>query len=197
MPAFACQPDLDRSRLVSERPRAMAAEPDVVQIYEQHFDFAWRSLRRLGVAPVDLEDATQDVFVVVHRRLADFEHRSAMKSWIFGIALRVAKVYRRRASRQRQRVAVEQAVLVCASENPEQARANVQAAEQVQILLDELDDEKRAVFILAELEQLQAADIARALEIPTNTVYSRLRLARAAFEAGLRRLKAKDEWRYR
>ena len=73
----------------------------------------------------------------------------------------------------------------------------MQAAEQVQSVLEELDDEKRAVFILAELEQLPAAEMAQALGLPINTVYSRLRLARAAFEAGLRRLKAKDEWRYR
>jgi RNA polymerase sigma-70 factor (ECF subfamily) len=197
MPAFALVPDPDRSRPASERPHPMPAEPDVVQIYEQHFDFAWRSLRRLGVAPAALEDAAQDVFEVVHRRLADFEHRSAIKTWIFGIALRVAKVYRHKAARQRQRVPVEDALLVSTHGNPEQAKAHVQAAEQVQLVLDELDEDKRVVFILAELEQVPTAEIAAVLGIPTNTVYSRLRLARAAFEAGLRRLQAKDEWRYR
>jgi len=86
---------------------------------------------------------------------------------------------------------------VCTRVSPEQAQVHVQAAEQVQLLLDELDDDKRAVFILAELEQLPAAEIAVALGIPANTVYSRLRLARGAFEAGLRRVRAKDEWRHR
>jgi RNA polymerase sigma-70 factor (ECF subfamily) len=175
----------------------MAAESDVVQIYERHFDFVWRSLRRLGVAAVDLEDAAQDVFVVVQRRIGDFEHRSTLKTWIFGIALRVAKAYRYNSARRRQRVSVDEARLVCSRESPEQAKAHVQAAEQVQLLLDELDDDKRAVFILAELEQLPAAEIALALAIPINTVYSRLRLARADFEAGVRRLKARNEWRYR
>jgi RNA polymerase sigma-70 factor, ECF subfamily len=197
MAAHACPTDLHRSRWVGEMPRTMAAEPDVVQIYEQHFDFAWRSLRRLGVAPHDLEDAVQDVFFVVHRRLGDYQQRSTIKSWIFGIAIRVAKVYRHRASRQRLRVSVEDAVLVSLQDSPEQARSHVQAAEQVQRLLDQLDDEKRVVFILAELEQLPAPEIVQALGIPLNTVYSRLRLARAAFEAGLRRIQAKDEWRYR
>jgi RNA polymerase sigma-70 factor (ECF subfamily) len=197
MPAFAHLPDPSRSSQVSERLDPMAAEPDVVQIYEQHFDFAWRSLRRLGVAATDLEDAAQDVFEIVHRRINDFEHRSTLKTWIFGIALRVAKVYRHKAARQRQRVRVEEVLLVSSHANPEQAKAHVQAAEQVQRLLDELDDDKRAVFILSELEQVPAAEIATALGIPPNTVYSRLRLARAAFEAGLRRLQAKDEWRYR
>ena len=197
MPAFAHQPELIRLEMVGELPRAMAAELDVVQIYEQHFDFVWRSLRRLGVAPTDLEDAAQDVFVVVHRRLSSFEHRSTLKSWIFGIALRIAKVYRHKTARQRTGVPADEALLVCTSASPEQARVHVQAAEQVQLLLDELDDDKRAVFILAELEQLPAAEIAVALGIPVNTVYSRLRLARAAFETGLRRVRAKDEWRHR
>ena len=196
MPAFAHQPALIRLQMVGELPYAMAADLDVVQIYEQHFDFVWRSLRRLGVAPTDLEDAAQDVFVVVHRRIGDFEHRSTLKSWIFGIALRIAKVYRHKTARQRTGVPADEALLVCTRASPEQARVRVQAAEQVQLLLDELDDDKRAVFILAELEQLPAAEIAVALGIPANTVYSRLRLARAAFEAGLRRVRAKDEWRH-
>ena len=196
-PAFACQPEPTWASKVGELPRTMAAELDVVQIYEQHFDFVWRSLRRLGVAPTDIEDAAQDVFVVVHRRLGDFEHRSTLKSWIFGIALRVAKVYRHKTARQRTGVPADEALLVCTRASPEQARVSVQAAEQVQVLLDELDDDKRAVFILAELEQQPAAEIAVALGIPANTVYSRLRLARAAFEAGLRRVRAKDEWRHR
>jgi RNA polymerase sigma-70 factor, ECF subfamily len=197
MPAVACRPDQHRAQWVGDLPRAMAAKPKVVALYEQHFDFAWRSLRRLGVAPGDLEDAVQDVFLIVHRRLGDFQGRSAIRSWIFGIAYRVAKIYRHKASRRRKGVTVEEAVLVCSRDTPEEARDHVQAAEQVQVLLDQLDDEKRAVFILAELEQLPAPDIALALGIPQNTVYSRLRLARAAFEAGLRRMQAKDEWRVR
>jgi RNA polymerase sigma-70 factor (ECF subfamily) len=197
MPALASPPDRHRSGLVGELPRDMAAKPDVVRLHEKHFDFTWRSLRRLGVAPGDLEDAVQDVFVVVHRRLDDFQGRSAITSWIFGIAIRVAKIYRNRTSRQRQQVDEHDTVLVCSRDTPEEAREHAQAAELVQQLLDQLDDEKRAVFILAELEQLSAPDIALALGIPPNTVYSRLRLARTAFEAGLRRIQAKDEWRYR
>ena len=197
MPARAWEPVLDRPSTVGELHSVMGAEPNVVEIYERHFDFVWRSLRRLGVRATDLEDATQEVFLVVHRRLEDFEHRSSIKTWIFGIALRIAKIYRHKAARQRTHVPEDNALLVCTSDSPEQARAHMQAAEQVQVLLDELDDDKRAVFILAELEQLPAAEIAQALGLPTNPVYSRLRLARAAFESSLRRFQAKDDWRYR
>jgi RNA polymerase sigma-70 factor, ECF subfamily len=195
--AFAAQRDPYGS-VAAAHTRAMTGDPPtVVEIYDRYFDFVWRSLRRLGVLADDLEDATQDVFVVVHRRVALFEGRSTIKSWLFGIALRVAKVYRRHSARERQRINEDETVLVCKEGNPEQMRAGVQAAEQLQVLLEELDDEKRAVFILAELEQLTAAEIAQSVGIPINTVYSRLRLARAAFEDGVRRLKAKNEWRFR
>ncbi len=197
MLACACQPVLNRTSTVGSLHFTMGADPNVVEIYERHFDFVWRSLRRLGVNSVDLEDAAQDVFIVVHRRLADFEQRSTIKSWIFGIALRVAKAYRHKAAKQRARFSEHDAVLVCTRDSPEQARAHMQAAEQVQLLLEALDDDKRAVFILAELEQLPAAEISLALGVPINRVHSRRRLARAAFEAGWRRLKAKDAWRVR
>jgi RNA polymerase sigma-70 factor (ECF subfamily) len=182
---------------LGERPLGGAVIESVVELYEQHFHFVWRSLRRLGVAPTDLDDAVQDVFVVVHRRLESFEGRCTIKGWIFGIAIRIAKTYRRRSAHRRLNVAQEDSVLVCTHGTPEEARAYAQAAEQVQELLEELDDDKRAVFVLAELEDMDAREIGVVLGIPTNTVYSRLRLGRAAFERGLSRLHAKDDWRYR
>lgn len=196
-PAFTCPKSFAGPGESSKNATAQRINDNVVALHDQHFDFVWRSLRRLGVAPADLEDAVQDVFVVVHRRLESFEQRASIKSWLFGIALRVAKVYRNRSSRQRALVAGDESLLVCQRGNPEERRAQMQAAEQVQVLLDELDDDKRAVFVLAELEHMPAPDIAAALGLPTNTVYSRLRLARAAFENGLKRLKAKDDWRSR
>lgn len=172
-------------------------ETDSVAIYDTYFDFVWRSLRRLGVNPGDLEDAAQDVFVVVHRRIDSFEHRSTLKTWIFGITLRIAKAYRRQGARRHLRMAEDDSLLVCSRGTPEEARSRMQAAERVQRLLDGLDDDKRATFILAELERMSAPEIAETLGIPLNTVYSRLRLARADFEEGLKRLNAKDDWRYR
>jgi len=75
------------------------SETSFAQIYEEYFAFVWRSLRALGVSRSALDDATQDVFVVVHRRLSDFEGRSSLKTWLFGIACRVAANHRR--SRER------------------------------------------------------------------------------------------------
>ena len=180
------------------RPVSASIDARVVELYDRYFDFVWRSLRRLGVCATDLDDATQDVYVVVHRRLESFEARSTVKSWLFAIAMRVAKDYRQRAARQRSRHADDSELhLLCSQGTPEESKVKLQAAEQVLVLLGQLDDDKRAVFVLAELEQMPAPEIATALGLPVNTVYSRLRLARATFEDGVKRLQAKDEWRYR
>src|SRR5882724_509457 len=73
------------------------AVPGFSAIYDAYFDFVWRSLRRLGVPEATLDDAAQDVFVVVHRRLPEFEARSTVKTWLFGIVLRVVATHRRTA----------------------------------------------------------------------------------------------------
>jgi len=87
-----------------EPPRAPDAAPGppgrLPALYEAWVDLGWRSPRRLGVAEASLDDAVQDVFLVVHRRLADFEGRSTPKTWLFGIALRIAKDHRRSARRR-------------------------------------------------------------------------------------------------
>jgi RNA polymerase sigma-70 factor, ECF subfamily len=166
-------------------------------VYDDYADFVWRSLRRLGVTPNDLEDAAQDVFVVVHRRLDEFQARSSLKSWIFAIALHIAKAYRRRRAQDLARTDDSEVELVGSLLTPEEAHAKQQAAELVLAILERLDDDKRAVFVLVELEHMPVAEIAVALSIPPNTVYSRLRLAREDFQNALRRLRAKNQWRYR
>lgn len=177
---------------------SVAADARIVELYDQYFDFVWRSLRRLGVGDVDLDDAAQDVYLVVHRRLCTFEERAHVKSWIFAISMRIAKDYRRRFARARLRqIDAGELQLVCHRGTPEEAHLKQQAAAQVLYILDGLDDEKRAVFVLAELERMPAPEIAEALGVPLNTVYSRLRLARAAFEESAKRLRAQDEWRYK
>ncbi len=159
------------------------AEPlDFTRLYESYFDFVWRSVRRLGVRDAQLDDAVQDVFVVVHRQLADFEGRSSVRSWIFGIARRVAADYRRRRSRK-DRGKVPADGLVDASEpGPAEHAQRSEAAELLYQMLDGLDEPKREVFVLAELEEMTVPEIAEAIDANVNTVYSRLRAARQAFE---------------
>lgn len=164
----------------------------VGELYTNYFDFVWRSVRRLGVHPAQIEDAVQDVFVVVQRRLKDFEQRSSLKTWLFGIALRVAKDYRRRGAKRGVELTVLDAVLVGAHSDPQQAAIETEAARIVQSALERLSDERRIVFIMAELEDFTAAEIGESLGLGINSVYSRLRLARRDFAHALR---AHAEWK--
>jgi RNA polymerase sigma-70 factor, ECF subfamily len=166
----------------------------VTAIYEEHFDFVWRSLRRLGVPLSAVDDAAQDVFVVVHRRLSEFEGKSRLKTWLFSIALNVAQHYRRALARRPQEFGreLDEEFVDVGSASPQDETLRAEAARLVQSLLESLDDEKRAVLVLAHLEQMPAPEIAEALGIPLNTVYSRLRLARRQFDAALRRHDARD-----
>ncbi|MGC4094788.1 MAG: sigma-70 family RNA polymerase sigma factor [Polyangiaceae bacterium] len=180
--------------LEPEPPRGAPLE--LGEVYEVHFDFVWRSLRRLGVPQSQLEDAAHDVFLVAHRRLAEFEGRSSLKTWLFAIALRVAQNLRRSLSKGGGELLDEQ-VPTDAGDAPDEQAARSRAVQLGVRLLAELDAEKRAVFVLAELEQLPASEIAEALGLPLFTVYSRLRAARRAFNAAVAREQARGAWRGR
>jgi RNA polymerase sigma-70 factor (ECF subfamily) len=163
------------------------ALPAFDEVYAAHVGFVWRVLRTLGVPGAQIEDAVQDVFVVVHRRLAEWEGRAAITTWLFAIARRVAGAHRRRAGRRD--AAVEplgEADHQAGSGDPFAELSRAQAAATVLAILEELDDDKRTVFALVELEQLSVPEVARMLDLNLNTAYSRLRLARQAFEAAVK-----------
>lgn len=165
-------------------------------VYREHFRFVWRSLRRLGVPESDVADAAQDVFVVVHRRLAEFEGRSKMTTWLYGICLRVARD-RKRLAHNRRRSDDETAIDEAADDTVDVAAdaERRQGLRLLEALLDSLPLEQRAVFTLFEMEGLGGDAIAEMLEIPVGTVHSRLRLAREAFERNMKRLQARDRFR--
>jgi RNA polymerase sigma-70 factor (ECF subfamily) len=177
--------------------RATGAGPPATfeQVYDEHADFVWRSIRRLGLEPSAADDALQQVFLVVHRRLSEFEGTSSMRTWLFGILLRVVRDHRRTLQRKSPHLRSGGASGGAANEdellrvpdsttagNPERALSRAEASRIINELLDTLDDDKRAVFVLAELEQMQAAEIAQALGMDAPAVYSRLRAARTDFE---------------
>jgi len=180
-------PHLTAAPLRAEPTAYAGTMPSFETIYEEHFDFIWRSLRRLGVAASSLDDAVQDVFIVVHRRLAEFEGRSSMKTWLFGIALRIAQEHRRRFRRKEGGLEPLEEAVVDNAPSPLEEAEKSEAVRALDRLLAALDDDKRAVFILAELEQMTAPEIAESLGINANTVYSRLRAARHDFDAALAR----------
>ncbi len=175
----------------SQAATAPVAVPGFREIYDTHFEFVYRGARRLGVPPRSLDDAAQDVFLVVHRRLADFEGRSSVKTWLYGITRRVAKDYRRRASRKETGLVSADGPLgqtLAADQNsPDEAAARRQAAQTLEAILAGLDESRREVFVLAEMEQMTAPEIAEALSLNLNTTYSRLRTARAEFEKAVTR----------
>jgi RNA polymerase sigma-70 factor (ECF subfamily) len=168
---------------------------DVEAVHAEHADFVWRSLQRLGVRDADLEDMLQEVFVVVHRRLHTLEAKERIVSWLFGIATRVAAAYRRRSYVRREqpeeRVAEDEPI--GDDDGPEALASTHQARARLEAILDELDVEKRAVFVMFEIDELDCDEIAVIVGVPIGTVYSRLHAARKAFEKGVARLKARGE----
>jgi RNA polymerase sigma-70 factor (ECF subfamily) len=165
------------ARPPSTRFRESALNFDAV--YDQHFDLVWRSLRRLGVPPSSIDDVTQEVFIVVYRRLADYDGRASVKSWLFGIAYLSYLSHARRERRKGGHLPLSPAV-PSLEPSPFDHASRTEAARFIEAFLATLDDAKRAVFILAELERMTAPEIAQALGVKLNTVYSRLRAARAA-----------------
>jgi len=168
----------------------VAAAPAFDAVYEAHVGFVWRVLRTFGVPEAQIEDAVQDVFVVVHRRLGEWQGRAAITTWLFAIARRVASAHRRRASKRAEQLIdaevedrVQQHVDTA---DPFAELSRAQAAATVLAILEQLDDDKRVVFALVELEQLPVPEVARMLDLNLNTAYSRLRLARHAFELAVK-----------
>lgn len=179
-----------------QTPAAAAASapriPQFREIYDDYFDFVYRCARRLGVQERSLDDATQDVFIVVHRKLSGFEGRSGIKTWLYGITRRVAKDYRRRVGRKEQGMVPTDGLATFAS-GPDEHAARRQAALVLETILSALDPARREVFVLAEMEQMTAPEISEALSVNLNTIYSRLRNARAEFETAVSRHLAKNE----
>ncbi|MBA3454018.1 MAG: RNA polymerase sigma factor [Deltaproteobacteria bacterium] len=169
-------------------PGALIVEaPSFAALYRDQARYVFRVLRRLGVAAKDVEDVCQDVFVVVHRKLPEFAHRSTIRTWLYGIALRCASDYRRRAHVVREvSGALENHEPTVGADQP-QAVAHRQARALLDRIIEELDDDKRAVFVLFELEELTMVEVAEVVGCPLQTAYSRLYAARSAVEAAMAR----------
>ncbi len=174
-------------------PETSAPRDSYESIYREQFDFVWRNVRRLGVPEASADDAVQDVFLIVHRRFPSFEGRSTLRTWLFGILANVARDYRRANTRR------ETKVLALAAETgaeapptPADLAAKREAARILDGLLGRIDDDKREVFVLVELEQMTVVDVADALGLNVNTAHARLRAARQQFEAAVLRFRAKE-----
>ena len=164
---------------------AAAPTPDLGAVYEAHFRYVWRCLRSLGVRDAQLEDALQDVFVVVQQKLEDFDGGAQLRTWLYAIALRIARKYRerlRRAPTSLDGTPENQPELVLSRNSGEHALLSNERLALAHAVLATLSDEQREVFVLSRVEQMSAPEIADVVGVPLNTVYSRLRAARVAFE---------------
>jgi RNA polymerase sigma-70 factor (ECF subfamily) len=164
-------------------------------MYEAQLDFVWRNLRRLGVGEADVDDKAQEVFVVAHRRFAEFEERGhGPRAWLFQIVLRVASDARRH--RRRHPVDPDGGVAQERQSMPPNQADAIDARQRLDLLdraLRTIDLGKRAVLLLHEVEEMTAPEVAEVLGIPLNTVYSRLRVARGELEEAVSKLQREQQ----
>lgn len=168
------------ARLDAAAPPTAADPPDVEALYTLYAPFIFRVLRGMGVHESLVPDAVQDVFIVVHRRYAEFDHGCHVRTWLYEIAYRTARDYRRKHRR---------ATTLFVADDREHAvdRTPARDAEQTETLqllarlLDRLDDDKREVLVLTDMEGLTAPEIAQITGASLTAVYSRLRRARIEF----------------
>jgi RNA polymerase sigma-70 factor (ECF subfamily) len=171
-------------------PEAARAQADFRALYDAHFAFVWRTLLHFGVPSECAEDAAQEVFVTLHRRLDDYDPATPLRSWLWGMCRRVAHTARRGLARADRRASL--APPPSASLPPDAGLERKQAADFVASFLESLPEELREVFVMMEIEGMSATEAAAAIGAKTNTVYSRLRLSRAHFERAGARLRARE-----
>lgn len=183
-----------------QRAHGIAAEPPAPQrktqpwaelsfdeLYEHYFPFVWRCLRAEGVSPAHLPDQAQEVFVIVHRRMGDFENRSTPRTWLYAICHKVAANHRRGLKRKGGGVELPPS-LPSLQPSPIETAQRAQAARFVEEFASGLDEAKRSVFVLCLLEGISAPEASEALGVNVNTVYSRLRVVKQDFREAIARM---------
>lgn len=161
-------------------------------IFDEHARYVIRTLRHLGVRESDVEDVAQEVFVTVHRKLAEFEGRSKLRTWLYAICLRVASDHRRRAHVVRE-LATDNPPVDSGERSGNEPDASLESRTFVQELLAGLDDDKRTVLVLYEIEGLNMREVAEVVGCPLQTAYSRLHAARELLQAAWLRSKKEGE----
>ncbi|WP_437590007.1 sigma-70 family RNA polymerase sigma factor [Sorangium sp. So ce1000] len=186
----AAAPDRDLAPATGSSP-----QPSFEEVYQTLLPYVLAVLWRVGVASRDLHDVAHEVFLVVHRRLKDHDPRLSLKPWVAGISAHVALRHLQLARNQRELLALDGAEPVELADPGLDAERRVAQAETQRIvreLIQRIERERRAVFVLYDLEGSDMRDIAQTLQIPVNTAWDRLRRARSEFTAAVKRLSARD-----
>ena len=179
------------SALPARSDRPLAPVRDFEATYAEYFGFVWRCLRGLGVNEAAIDDAAQEVFVVVHRRLHEFRAASALRTWLYGIVRNVAANQRR--SQRRHPGGAFASEPASPAPSPHEHLLTRERAEFVQRFMNGLDDAKRDIFVLVLLEELTVPEVADMLQVPVNTAYTRLRSVRQELERALVAHESKHE----
>lgn len=167
-------------RLRSVGSPATAPDPElrawVETAYARYFDYVWGLLGRLGVPPASLDDAAQDVFLVLYRKRAEFRRESHVRTLLHGIAINIGR--RHRAKLARDRLDPLTGLLQAETASPEDRAQQRSDLARLDEHLRHLPAEQHEVFVLTEVAGMTAPEIANLLRLKLNTVYSRLRLSR-------------------
>lgn len=161
------------------------------QFFRENLDYVVKSLRRLGVSDGDCEDVAHELFLAVHQRFSEVDPSRPARPYLFAFARRYASAYRTCARIRYEGHGGPPSDKPDSSPRAEEAMARREDHELVYAALDELDAERREVFVMFEIDERTLEDVAKELEIPTTTAVSRLRLARRDFEASVKRLLAR------
>jgi RNA polymerase sigma-70 factor (ECF subfamily) len=174
---------------------AIPSKPSFREIHDQYFGFVWRYAANRRVPPMAIDDVVQEVFFVVYNRLASFEGRSSLRTWLAGIAHNVVRGYLRKpGNRAAGDYLDDEEQLLAHDVSPAEALERKSALELLDRMLDKMSDVQREVFILCEIEQLSGVEIAEVLGVNENTVRTRLLAARKIFNAGVARSQASQKW---
>lgn len=179
----------------SPGPEGPVDVPEFATLYDDYFAFVWRLAANCRVPHAHLDDVVQETFLVIHRKLPGFEGRSSLRTWIASVTRNTAKEFVRRRRHQLLGSDVDPDDSASATMTPADQMEATAAAQLLDQFLDEMPEEQRDVFILAEVEQMTANEIAAVLEANPNTVRTRLRAARTSVQASLARHRAAERWR--
>jgi RNA polymerase sigma-70 factor, ECF subfamily len=172
-------PLFSRATIAGYKPVPAASCRDFRKIFDDHARFVWRSLLGLGVSENDVADASQQVFFVVKEKLDRLVEGCSLRTFVYGICLRVAADFRNRAHVRREHLcAVPPDISVPASQ--EGILSNREELRRLWQALDQLEPAQREVFVLFEIEEISMAEVAKAMRCPLQTAYSRLYAARKA-----------------
>ena len=175
---------------------APATVPSFQAVYARYFDFVWASARRLGVDSSAIDDVVQEILIAIHGNLHTLQRPEALKSWVYSVTRRTVSNHHRavRARGGKTTTVVDDQL---ESHQPTPYEVTQKNSELLLLanLLAELDEPKRELFVLVEIEEMTVPEVADALDIPVNTAYSRLRAARLAFEAAIARHDARAKRR--